>query len=52
MLTEDIACLSGSQKVYCATTEQVWAIHDAMPEHLEDGRWCCSALSLASCPGR
>ncbi|MFJ9365194.1 tyrosine-type recombinase/integrase [Nocardia sp. NPDC101769] len=24
----------GQQKVYCATTEQVWAIHDAMPEHM------------------
>lgn len=23
----------GKQKVYVATTEQVWAIHDAMPEH-------------------
>ena len=24
----------GSPKLYLATTEQVWAIHDAMPEHL------------------
>ncbi|MFE3025885.1 tyrosine-type recombinase/integrase [Nocardia tengchongensis] len=24
----------GQQKVYCATTEQVWAIYDAMPEHM------------------
>jgi len=24
----------GKQKVYCATTEQVWALHDLMPEHL------------------
>src|SRR5262249_31687505 len=24
----------GKTKVYVATTEQVWAIHDAMPEHL------------------
>jgi integrase len=24
----------GKAKVYVATTEQVWAIHDAMPEHL------------------
>ena len=24
----------GKQKVYVATTEQVWAIHDAMPDHL------------------
>ena len=23
----------GKQKIYVATTEQVWAIHDAMPEH-------------------
>ena len=22
------------QKVYCASTAQVWALHDAMPEHL------------------
>ncbi|MFI6223264.1 tyrosine-type recombinase/integrase [Nocardia salmonicida] len=25
----------GKQKVYCATTEQVWALHDLMPEHLQ-----------------
>jgi integrase len=25
---------AGKQKPYCATTEQVWALHDAMPEHL------------------
>jgi integrase len=25
---------AGKQKVYCATTEQVWAIYDAMPEHV------------------
>jgi integrase len=25
---------AGTQKPYVATTEQVWAIHDAMPEHL------------------
>ena len=24
----------GKQKAYVATTEQVWALHDAMPEHL------------------
>jgi len=24
----------GKQKLYVATTEQVWALHDAMPEHL------------------
>jgi integrase len=24
----------GKAKVYCATTEQVWALHDLMPEHL------------------
>ena len=24
----------GKQKPYCATTDQVWALHDAMPEHL------------------
>jgi integrase len=24
----------GRAKIYCATTEQVWALHDAMPEHL------------------
>lgn len=24
----------GSQRAYVATTEQVWALHDAMPEHL------------------
>lgn len=24
----------GKQKVYCATTEQVWALHDAMPAHM------------------
>src|ERR1019366_3430091 len=24
----------GSQRPYVATTEQVWALHDAMPEHL------------------
>ena len=23
----------GKQKIYVATTEQVWAIHDAIPEH-------------------
>lgn len=26
---------SGKQKAYCATTEQVWALHDAMPDHLQ-----------------
>ncbi len=26
--------VAGTQKPYCATTEQVWAIHDAVPEHL------------------
>ncbi|MCU1644591.1 MAG: site-specific tyrosine recombinase XerC [Nocardia sp.] len=25
---------AGRQKVYCATTEQVWALHDEVPEHL------------------
>lgn len=25
----------GKAKVYCATTEQVWAIHDAVPDHLK-----------------
>jgi integrase len=25
----------GKAKIYCATTEQVWALHDAMPEHLK-----------------
>ena len=25
---------AGTQKLYCATTEQVWALHDAMPDHL------------------
>jgi integrase len=25
---------AGKQKPYCATTGQVWALHDAMPEHL------------------
>ncbi|MEV6333503.1 site-specific integrase [Nocardia vinacea] len=25
---------AGQQKVYVATTEQIWAIHDAMPQHL------------------
>lgn len=25
---------SGEQKPYVATTEQIWALHDAMPEHL------------------
>ena len=25
----------GTQKPYCATTEQVWAIHDAVPDHLK-----------------
>lgn len=25
----------GKAKVYVATTEQVWAIHDAMPDHLQ-----------------
>jgi integrase len=25
----------GTQKPYCATTEQVWALHDAMPDHLQ-----------------
>ena len=25
---------AGSQRPYVATTEQVWALHDAMPEHL------------------
>ncbi|MFC8386745.1 tyrosine-type recombinase/integrase [Nocardia sp. NPDC057272] len=24
----------GKQKVYCATTEQVWALYDLMPDHL------------------
>ncbi|MFI2473473.1 tyrosine-type recombinase/integrase [Nocardia xishanensis] len=24
----------GKQKVYCATTQQVWALYDAMPEHI------------------
>lgn len=26
---------AGKQKPYCATTEQVWALHDAMPDHLK-----------------
>jgi integrase len=26
--------VSGSQKPYCVTTEQVWALHDALPDHL------------------
>ncbi|MFC9440547.1 tyrosine-type recombinase/integrase [Nocardia sp. NPDC057030] len=25
---------AGKQKVYCATTDQVWAIYDAMPAHM------------------
>jgi integrase len=25
---------AGKQKVFCPTTEQVWELHDAMPEHL------------------
>jgi integrase len=25
---------AGKQRAYVATTEQVWALHDAMPEHL------------------
>jgi integrase len=25
---------AGKQKPYCATTEQVWALHDAVPDHL------------------
>ena len=25
----------GEQKLYCCTTEQVWAIHDALPDHLQ-----------------
>lgn len=25
---------AGKQKVYCATTEQVWALYDAMPDHV------------------
>jgi integrase len=25
----------GKAKCYVATTEQVWALHDAMPEHLQ-----------------
>lgn len=25
---------AGKQKPYCATTEQMWALHDAMPDHL------------------
>jgi integrase len=25
---------TGGQKPYCATTEEVWAIHDAVPDHL------------------
>jgi len=26
---------AGKQRAYVATTEQVWALHDAMPEHLQ-----------------
>lgn len=26
---------AGKQKPYCATTEQVWALYDAFPEHLK-----------------
>lgn len=26
---------AGKKKVYCATTEQVWQLHDAMPERLQ-----------------
>lgn len=26
---------AGKQIPYCATTEQVWALHDAMPDHLK-----------------
>jgi integrase len=29
-----IAPARGGQKVYVATTEQIWSFHDAMPEHL------------------
>ena len=29
---------AGKQRAYVATTEQVWALHDAMPEHLRAGR--------------
>ena len=25
----------GKQKAYVATTEQVWAIHDAVPDHMK-----------------
>jgi hypothetical protein len=33
----------GKQKVYVATTEQVWAIHDAVSDHMK--LRCCWALS-------
>ena len=33
MLAADLAA-AGKQRAYVATTEQVWALHDAMPEHL------------------
>jgi len=26
---------SGTQKLYCISTEQMWALHDAMPGHLK-----------------
>ena len=34
---------AGRQRPYVATTEQVWALHDAMPEHLRPAS--CSARS-------
>ena len=33
VLAADVAA-AGKQRPYVATTEQVWALHDAMPEHL------------------
>ena len=33
VLAADLA-KAGKQRAYVATTEQVWALHDAMPEHL------------------
>ena len=33
MLAADVAA-GGFAKPYVATTEQVWALHDAMPDHL------------------
>jgi hypothetical protein len=45
LLAEDVAAAGQSSAPYVATTKQVWALHDAMPEELR------AAILLAALAG-